>query len=136
MLRPMPAADSSALTLLVVDDQPQLRRLLTRLFERRGCRVWSAGDGHEAARLFEEHRDEIDVAVLDVLIPPDGAGALLSRLSGLRDDVGWILTSGAELLPDLRDRLAALGGVFLRKPFSPEEAHAAVRRVTPVRSGS
>lgn len=116
-------------TVLVVDDEPLLLRLLVRVFERRGCRVFSAADADEACEVFERHRDAIDVAMLDVVIPPDGVEPLLSRVLGLRDDIGVVLTSGDELPPALSERLEALGGVFLRKPFSPDAAHAALRRV-------
>ncbi len=115
---------------LVVDDEPQLLRLLVRVFEKRGFRVFPAADADEAARIFEQHRDEIDAVLLDVVIPPAGVDPLLSRMLGLREDVGVVLTSGDELPPLLRDRLEALGGVFLRKPFAPDAADAAIRKVT------
>ena len=52
------------------------------------------------------------------MIPPEGVEPLLSGMLRLRDDVGVVLTSGDELGARLRARLEALGGVFLRKPFS------------------
>jgi DNA-binding NtrC family response regulator len=116
-------------TLLVVDDEPQLLRLLTRIFERRGAVVLAAKDGDEALELFTAHLDEIDVVLLDVVIPPDGVTALLSRMLELREHVGVVLTSGDELPAALGEQLEALGGVFLRKPFSPDSAQAALRRV-------
>jgi CheY-like chemotaxis protein len=116
-------------TLLVVDDEPSLLRLLTRIFEKRGAVVLPAKDGDEALALFEAHLEEIDAALLDVVIPPDGVAALLSRMLELREHVGIVLTSGDELPAALREQLEALGGVFLRKPFSPDSAQAALRRV-------
>lgn len=117
-------------TLLVVDDEPQLLRLLVRIFESRGWRVFSASDATQAWTVFEAHHDEIGVVVLDVVIPPDGVDPLLSRILGLREDVGVVLTSGQEVVGALRERLEALGGAFLHKPFSAESAHRAVARVT------
>ncbi len=119
-----------AATLLIVDDEPQLLRLLVGIFEKRGCRVFSALDTREAWTVFEPHRHEIDAVVLDVVIPPDGVDPLLSRMLGLREDVGVVLTSGDELDGALRERLEALGGVFLLKPFSPDAAYEAIARVT------
>ena len=115
--------------MLVVDDEPQLLRLLVRVLEKRGFRVLAASDAIAAAELFEAHRDEVRAALLDVVIPPEGVEPLLSGMLRLRDDVGVVLTSGDELGARLRARLEALGGVFLRKPFSPETAAAALRRV-------
>ncbi len=114
---------------LVVDDEPQLLRLLVRVLERRGFGTFQAQDADEAAALFEAHVDEIHAVLLDVVIPPAGVEPLLSRITTLRDDVGIVLASGQELAPSLEERLEALGGVFLRKPFSPEAVEAAVNRV-------
>ncbi len=121
---------SEPVTLLIVDDEPQLLRLLVRFFEKPGCRIFTASDAQEAWTVFETHRDEIDAVLLDVVIPPNGVDPLLSRMLGLREDVGVVLTSGAELDEALRERLDALGGVILLKPFSPDAAHEAIARVT------
>ena len=121
---------SEPVTLLIVDDEPQLLRLLVRFFEKPGCRIFTASDAQEAWTVFEAHRDEIDAVLLDVVIPPNGVDPLLSRMLGLREDVGVVLASGAELDEALRERLDALGGVFLLKPFSPDAAHEAIARVT------
>lgn len=123
-----PAPDAPCV--LVVEDDPQILRLLTRLLERRGFRVLAAADGDRALELLEGLSAPPDAAFLDVLIPPAGVDPLLSRIAGLGEDVGVVLNSGDELPPALRDRLEALGGVFLRKPFSPKAAHEALLRVT------
>lgn len=115
-------------TVLVVDDEAQLLRLLVRVLEKRGFRVFSAADARAAWETFEAH-PEIDVVLLDIVIPPAGVEPLLSRIVGLREDVGVVLTSGDEPEPALAERLEALGGVFLRKPFAPEVAHDAITRV-------
>lgn len=120
---------SDAPTVLVVDDEPQLLRLLIRVFEKRGFRVLSAPDAESAAQLFEQHHVELVAALLDVVIPPARVEPLLSRMLALRDDVGIVLTSGDALPSLLQERLGALGGVFLRKPFSPGAAHAALLEV-------
>jgi two-component system cell cycle sensor histidine kinase/response regulator CckA len=114
-------------TLLVVDDQSQLLRLLVRVFEKHGSRVLSAESVPEADEVLAAHAQEIDALVLDVIIPPAGVDPLLSRMGSLRDDVGVVLTSGEELGSALRQRLESLGGVFLRKPFAPAAVVDAVR---------
>ena len=121
---------SKAVCVLIADDESQLLRLLVRVFEKQGYRVYSALDAGEAWTVFEAHRDEIDVVFLDVLIRPSGVGPLLSRMQAMRDDLGVVLTSGAQLGEDLRANLDASGGVFLYKPFSPATAFEAIDRVT------
>lgn len=126
---------SSPETLLVVDDERQLLRLLVRVLEKQGFRVLSAVDANEAERLFEDNASEIDAVLLDVVIPPAGVESLLSRILALRDDVGVVLTSGDELDASLGERLEAMGGVFLRKPFSTEAASAALHRAAAAARG-
>ena len=120
---------SKAVCVLIADDESQLLRLLARLFEKQGYRVYSALDAGQAWTVFEAHRDEIDVVFLDVLIRPSGVTPLLSRMQAVRDDLGVVLTSGAQLDEDLRVSLDAFGGVFLYKPFSPPAAFEAIERV-------
>jgi adenylate cyclase len=79
------AADGRA-TVLVVDDDPSVRGLLTRTLENEGYRVISAGNGVEALALAREHRPQ--AITLDVLMPKlDGWGALkeLKADADLRD---------------------------------------------------
>lgn len=113
--------------ILVVDDESQLLRLLVRVIERAGYRVFSASDGKEALAVFEDLHREIDLAVLDVIIPPSGVEEVLDRMLELRHDLHVIMTSGDEPPDELRDRLRACGGVFLRKPFVPKTVVRAVK---------
>ena len=105
---------------LIVDDEPQLLRLMARLLERAGYQTWLAGDGVEAGEIFDEHVEDIDLALIDVMHPP-GAGAadLLPELLAKKPDLEVILTSGAALPDALAETLTAIGGRFLRKPFVP-----------------
>ena len=108
-------------TALIVDDEAPLLRLMTRVLERAGFVTWSALDGVEALRVFDEHIDEIDLAVLDVLHPPGkGAADLLPALLARKPNLEVVLTSGDELPASLEKMLASVGGQFLRKPFAPK----------------
>ena len=111
---------SQSRTALIVDDEDQLLRLMARLVERGGYQTWTARDGVEALRIFREHQGEIDLLLLDVFHPP-GAGAvdLLPELLAEKPDLDVILTSGDALSEELDRELVAIGGRFLRKPFSP-----------------
>ncbi|HEB88731.1 MAG TPA: response regulator [Deltaproteobacteria bacterium] len=108
-------------TALIVDDEDPLLRLMARVLERAGYRVWTAADGVEAFRLFTEHVDEIDLVLLDVVHPPGGGAAeLLPRLLERRPDLDVILTSGDSLPEALEETRASIGGRYLRKPFVPK----------------
>ena len=112
---------SESRTALVVDDDDQLLRLMTRVLEREGIRVLSAGNGADARRLFREHSGEIDIALLDVLMPDgDGAASLLPDFIAERPEIDVVLTSGDDLPEALGNLIVQIGGGFLRKPFAPK----------------
>jgi len=130
--------DDDAVTVLLVDDEPQLLRLVGRVLERAGFTVLSARDGREALEVFEAHRDEIDLAILDVLVPPNGIEEVLRVMLAQREDLRVILASGDELSDSLRELLRGAGGAFLRKPFVPKgllRVIEEVRATTPEREG-
>ncbi|HIF92180.1 MAG: response regulator [Myxococcales bacterium] len=113
------APESAPRSVLIVDDEEPLLRLMVRLLERAGYQVWAAKDGTEARALFREHAAEIDLAFIDVMHPPDaGAEDLLPELLEQKPGLDVILTSGDVLSPSLEEILNRIGGGFLRKPFA------------------
>lgn len=105
---------------LVIDDEEQLLRLILRILEKGGFEVLSALTAETGLALFRAHAQSIDVTLLDVQLPDMGAAELLPRLREERPDFRLILTSGADLPPDLEQQMNAMGGRFLRKPFVPK----------------
>src|SRR5208337_1587619 len=64
-------------TLLFVDDEESLRTLGSRVFERLGFKVLTAADGREAVEIYRKNVHDIDLVVLDLIMPRmDGAEAL------------------------------------------------------------
>lgn len=54
---------------LVVDDEPMVRNLVTLLLRRNGCVAWQAHDGKHAVELYPELQSDIDLVLLDKLMP-------------------------------------------------------------------
>lgn len=126
MLAPVPPDAPRAV--LVADDEVILQRLMTRVLERAGFEALAVGDGDAALEAVEREPGRFALAIVDVCMPPRGGGELLRALLERRPDLGFVLTSGAELAPELRALLAERAGVFLCKPFAPEALLAAVGR--------
>jgi two-component system alkaline phosphatase synthesis response regulator PhoP len=113
-------------TVLVVDDEPEIVRLVRDYLERAGFAVVTAGDGSEALRTA--HRNRPDIVVLDLGLP---------GLDGL--DVARELRRGGEMpiimltaRTEEADRVAGLelgADDYVSKPFSPRELVARVRAV-------
>lgn len=116
----------SAPAVLIADDDDLLRRLMQRVLEAGGMRVLTASDGDAAHAVLAAAPADVAVVVLDLVMPPHAGAATVQRLLAARPGVGLVLTSG--LPPDaaVSELLARHDGVFLRKPFAPQDLRAAV----------
>lgn len=126
-----PAQETSAgaATVLVVEDNPMVRRLAVRVLGQMGFRVVEAADGMEAVEVFEEHRDRIRVVLCDVTMPRMGGWDTLAALRRIDPDVPVILTSGYDeesTTPvDRSDRPDA----FLGKPWQLKQLREVLAKV-------
>ncbi len=108
-------------TLLVIDDEPLLARLVKEAAEKRGFRVLTAGDGLEAVAMFEKHAAEIEGVVLDCGLPKMSGPEVFRRIKELKSDIVVIGVTGY-LDPEVKSRLLQEGvREFLHKPCSPDE---------------
>src|SRR5437899_384666 len=108
-----------AISLMVVDDAPELRGIIGRHFERIGCKVVAeAGDGAEAGRLFAEHRPAL--VTMDIVMPhKDGFDVLRTfrTIRSMSPETRIIVVSSA-LPATTRELFFAEGAfAFLEKPF-------------------
>ncbi len=103
-------------TVLVVDDEPQIRKLTKIVLERRGFTVLTAEDGCQATDLFKKHKDDIVCVLLDLTMPHMGGEETFVELHQIRDDVPVVLVSGYSE-EQLKERVEDLGFAgFLKKP--------------------
>ena len=120
--------------MLVADDEIRLLRLMERVLASHGHAVLTARDGDEALRCFDAHRAEIDVAVLDASIVPDGAAVVVDAMLQARPDLGVVVTSGG-LRADQSSSLRRPGVLWLPKPFSADALARAVAHALGARAG-
>jgi two-component system, cell cycle sensor histidine kinase and response regulator CckA len=113
--------------ILLVDDEPMVRKATRRSLERAGYRVMTAEDGSEAVQVFREHGGQIEAVVLDMVMPVMGGADCFRALRGLDPELGVILVSGYALEKDARDCLAAGAVAFLEKPYDPPQLIELVR---------
>src|SRR4051794_38296416 len=110
-------------SVLVVDDESDIRFLVRELLERAGHDVLEAGDGNEALRVFFSSRP--DLVVLDVSMPGLDGWGTLERIRELSDVPVMMLTAQAEELAKVR---GLQGGAddYITKPFGRQEFLARV----------
>jgi CheY-like chemotaxis protein len=117
----------SSSTVLIADDEDNVRDVAKKMLELCGLRVRTARDGLEAVRSFRDHAKEIDVVLLDMTMPLlDGEGAF-REIRLLNPSARIILMSGnSEKEALLRVNKNELAG-FLQKPFQLHELVGKVR---------
>jgi two-component system OmpR family response regulator len=115
--------ETSARRVLVVDDDPQLRELLSEALQSAGMRVRLAPDGETALSLYHEHqasRRGFDLVLLDLSLPAMTGRECLSRLLDLDSEAQVLITTGRP--PEDGEELVGPGpgsaAGFLQKPFS------------------
>ena len=112
---------------LVVDDEPTVRRLARRVLLEDGFEVIEAADGAEALDLVDGSGAPLRVVVSDIVMPKLNGVQLLQRLSITHPELPVILMSGYAG-PELAERGIQAPCSLLVKPFKPEELVAEVRR--------
>ncbi|HYB27677.1 MAG TPA: response regulator transcription factor [Solirubrobacteraceae bacterium] len=113
---------------LVVDDDPPLRRMLERTLAAEGYEVTVAADG--GAALAEAERTAPDVIVLDVAMPAVDGLAVARRLRDKGDPTPILMLTARDAIPDRVAGLEAGADDYLVKPFAVEELVARLRALT------
>ena len=116
-------------TILLVEDEPAVRRLARRALESHGFRIFEAGSGAEALEICSSHGDELDMLLTDVVMPQMSGVELATRLTARYPSLRVLYMSGYT-----EDALGQRGVLspetaFLNKPFTPASLRQAVRAV-------
>lgn len=115
-------------TILVVDDEPYMIRLLQHHIERAGYRLVKATNGREALERIAE--DQPDLIIMDVMMPEINGLEVLAQLRQQEQTKNLpviIMTANAQRFT--REQAEAAGvSAFLTKPFSPTQLMTEVRR--------
>lgn len=127
--RPALSAVPPRETVLIVDDEEGIRRLVSTALARLGYRVLSAADGVEAAEVAAAHRGPIHLVVTDCVMPRMGGRELAAALRELRPATRVLFVSGHTDDTTLLAAIAAEQAAFLPKPFTPGTLTARVREL-------
>jgi len=117
-------------TVLIVDDDRKLLKMLRRTLVYEGFDVVTAADGHEALAQVEAHRP--DVIVLDWLMPGLNGIGVTERLRAAHDETMILMLTARDAIEDRVEGLESGADDYLVKPFAPAEllarVHALLRR--------
>ncbi len=116
-------------TVLIVEDEPVVRRLTVRALTERGYQVLEAEDGPTAIAVAQEHKGDLHLLVTDVVMPGMNGKELADRLTAERPELRVLYISGYAEHAVVRQGVLVEGIAFLSKPFDLSQLARTVREV-------
>lgn len=113
-------------TILLVEDEETVRKVIERLLQKLGYEVESASDAEEAIEIFTKRNEEFDLVLTDVVMPGLTGVEMSEVLKKQRPDMKFLFTSGYTS-KELGGNPEAPPEPFLPKPFSMVELSRSVR---------
>jgi two-component system, cell cycle sensor histidine kinase and response regulator CckA len=120
----------SGRTILLVDDDEILIEVIREILETAGYRVITAANGHEALEIHEAWGDNIDLVMLDMIMPGMGGAETFTELKKIDPDVPVIIISGYSLPDEVGELLSQGCEGFLQKPFLIPDLLQKIRQVS------
>jgi CheY-like chemotaxis protein len=116
-------------TVLVAEDDAQVRDLIREVLAGFGYTVLEAHDGESALRLFSEHKDQIHILILDVVMPKKNGKQIYDDIKKTQPNIKCLFTSGYDANIIHKKGILEENLPFLSKPISPEELLTKVREI-------
>ena len=126
---PRPRSLYGTETVLLVEDDRQVREVALAILRRHGYTVLAACDGDDAVRSCEAHRHEIHLLLTDMVMPGITGRELARRLVPLRPGMKVLCMSGYNDVVDTGEGELEAGIAYLQKPFTAEALVSCVRHV-------
>jgi len=105
-------------TILFVDDEEWVIDVWGQLLENMGYRSFTAGSGREAIDLYKKHWTEIDMVILDMIMPDMGGGETFEKLREINPGMKGLLSSGYGINGEASEILERGCKGFIQKPFN------------------
>ena len=116
-------------TILLVDDEPLVLEVNKNLLEYMGYRVYAAGSGQEAIAVYMEKRNEIDLVILDMILPGMSGGETFDRLKEIDPAIRVLLCSGYSIEGEAQQIMDRGCNGFIQKPFQLKNLSQKVREI-------
>jgi two-component system, cell cycle sensor histidine kinase and response regulator CckA len=114
---------------LIIDDEPSILDIGKQILELLGYKVLIAKDGSEAIEIFRDKMSEIDIVILDMIMPHMGGGETFDMLKSLDPHVRVILSSGYSMTGEADEIVERGCKGFIQKPFTPIDLSKLLREV-------
>ncbi len=122
-------SDPERVTILVVDDEPEIRKLVGAMVSQLGYTALTADSGEHAATLYKRHQGPIDLLITDVVAPGMSGPMLAEKLTAMQPDLKVLYISGYDNTHVVQKYVVERGHSLLTKPFTVEDMKAKVRQL-------
>jgi len=122
-----PGVEGGTETLLLVEDEPAVRRASAEFLRLQGYDILEAKDGREALSVAKQHKSIIHLLVTDVVMPNMSGGELAKQLAQLLPAMKFLFVSGYAGKTILDHKVVDLETNFLQKPYSLKQLSAKIR---------
>jgi two-component system cell cycle sensor histidine kinase/response regulator CckA len=116
-------------TILLIEDSEDIRTILITILKEYGYRVIDAADGEKGVEMFLNHHDEIDLLLLDIIMPRKNGRETFDAIRAFKPDVKALFMSGYAADVISCKGIDTEGLELLSKPFSPFALLAKIRNV-------
>jgi PAS domain S-box-containing protein len=116
-------------TVLLVDDEPLVLEVNKNLLEYMGYQVYAVGSGQEAIAVYMEKRNEIDLVILDMILPTMSGGETFDRLREIDPEIRVLLCSGYSIEGKAQQIIDRGCNGFIQKPFQLNNLSQKVREI-------
>lgn len=115
--------------ILIVEDEPSIQQVIQTSLEDCNYRTLTASDGSEAIALYTEHKHEISLVLMDVMMPSMDGLSAIHALQTLNPQVNVIAMSGLATNKQAAEAMGSSVKAFLLKPYTMQELLNTLRRV-------
>ncbi|MCE5263085.1 MAG: PocR ligand-binding domain-containing protein [Deltaproteobacteria bacterium] len=116
-------------TILLADDEKMVLEVSREMLEFLGYRVYAVGSGQEAVAVYQEKQQEIDLVILDMIMPGISGGETFDRLRRIDTTVKVLLSSGYSINGEAKTIMDRGCNGFIQKPFQMERLSGKIREV-------
>ncbi len=112
-----------------MDDEDRILDAGKKMLAALGYKVMVAGSGKQAIEVFKEEHGEIDMVILDMIMPGVGGGEVYDRIKAISPNVKVLLSSGYSIDGQAEKILKRGCNGFIQKPFNIKELSEKIREI-------
>jgi two-component system cell cycle sensor histidine kinase/response regulator CckA len=115
--------------ILLVDDEEMVADVGKDMLEKLGYKIVVAAGGNDAIKLLKTMRNEVDLVILDMIMPDMSGGETFNRLRAIKPDVKILLSSGYSLNGQASEIMQRGCNGFIQKPFNVKQISRKIREI-------